>query len=1139
MLYRSLIPWAEMRPEAGWNPMAPRPRLTNLRLNLRKLGGRVVTCGCVLLFCVVGLSALFPSVAPTIIQVVAVAFVAKFLRDAYLCTWRVMVDNSGIWTCRNTRGQDALALFEKCGIQWDDLAGVEKVQCGSLETLAASPMFPKRLTIKHLDVQLVVSSYLRFPAALRRCLTLSPDLIFQSRLDGTTIVLPLRALDRREQRDLVDQLVQVEQRRRGVVRVAQRRPRVVRYWLGPEDPDSRDEVAEAARERDARLLAAEQEERTALGHFAQNQWGKACEAYTKALATYKEEGGVERVSMCTRSFASCFVRLGRLQEARQRYEEALVLCERLDNLLGQADCHNAVAEIFMHTRGPIGRQEALRRLDMAARLFREAGFGRKLGEIWGNKGLIYQSLAHLAEGLPHDSWWEGCRLGDHIDSLRNAGLDVPENGSWLDCALACHRHALELVKVVIHRQPEPHSLMMGANQLGCIADIFRRRGEYKSALHYYAEEKEVWDSAGEGQLIVQDLSGRALSILADAMAEATRSRPAPPDLLNQAMKLMADSVSAARLHGDEFDMVLTLHRRAEAFRLIGNLEGAVRDLKLAVERLEEVRSTSGSALSRSVLLHEHMDIYGDLIEILVEMHSAEPGRDWALQAFEYCERAKCRALLEHYLSASQQWSVSIPPEAQGDRLLAAQATLSEIEAGRSQQELDATAGTAYRSAGETGRSPESEWEKIGMPEAFQPTLLSPVELIKECVSPGTLVLEMFTRGKRTLPGDRREALLVILPVTTEGVSQPVVYRGAEAEAIFDAAANLRQHAGSAYDPDNPRIPVPHPYGTPLQPIMTGRTSEPNDRRARRVLAPARTVEFDPAASGAKTLYSALVVSPAARSILRGSNKAASRFKRIAFVPHGPLFGDLPFCALHNGQSFLVEEFEVAVCPSLQWQAQALLSKKEQAEKGGCLVLSSPDLRVGAHLICTMLESASHDSKYGQMEIVLGAQKGEEPDNARLILFSSAKDYRGLIVLAHGDAWPSPQLHLSAKDASGGFFPGGDVTLADVYNKIFLRCDILGLLVCFAQQQPVPLGGEWQSLAAAFMARGARAIFAAPHAAHILTTAILLGKAFSAMSTGLSASEALGKVQTAFARGEIDWRYRHPYYWAVSLLGGLR
>lgn len=1101
--------------------IAPRKRHA-LRHIIASLCRRVMTTAALAVGCAVGLGALLPHARLALLCLAAAGFVAKCVRDAYVCSWPVRISAAGI----ASRRRDAAGRWQACRIRWHELAGVEKILWDPLGELQRWLLSPRKVQLGLEEIWLTAPCHETPFHVLRRAFTCSSDVLFQARTDGTTLLVPWATLSRQEHHQLRQYLRTLA-------------PGVVRFWLGRADSRTRQAVAEATRARLERLAAAERAELHALEQQSQSRWQQAEEGYSTALTIYRAEGEMERVAICARSLAFCAVLRGRFQQARDLYAEALGLWQALGDRRAQADCYSHLAQLFMHTKGPLGRQAALTDLDQAARLFRAAGLARYEGEMWGNMGVVYQSLASLWLRLPDAAWWQECQAAEHVARLRAGGLEVHEapradhdagqgtGRTWLSCALACHRQALAVLRAGRARRRDRHTLLAEANQLGCIADIYRQQGALTQALQQYADAKRLSDVADVR--FSQDLSGWGLSLLQLALDAPQVQTSAPSVALDQAIRLLNAAVTAARQAGDALELVLAHARRAQAFRRIGHGHAARKDLEHAVEILEQVRPTAGSALARAVLLHDHMEVYGDLIEVLVELEACEPGQAWAMKALEYCERAKCRTLVEQYLSVVQSWDVPLPHIHQEPGGQTIQTVMSDIEAGRTEDELEHTAGTGALPRGDQSESPEGWWDRMALPPELTVTGVVGDSLLAQCLAPGTLVLEMFARAPYTIGPEPRDALLVVLPATRGGLGEPVIYRGEAAEELFKAAEALQQHVGSAHDPENVACRAPCPYGTGLQWYTDPRTGE-------RRYTETKVVAFDPVASGAQRLYTALIGAPQVQTMLSAPADSGP-ISRLLFVPHGSVFTDLPYCALHSGRSFLIEEYEVVICPSLQWQAQSLRTghgRHPVGSHGLGLASAAHDLQPHATNLLKPLEDAL------DIAIRYGAASPEQDDQARATLVSpDAAGYRWVTIVAHGDAWPSPRLHFAARKENGSFFPAGDVTLPDVYCDVRLDCDVLTLFVCFAHQQALSVGGEWQSMSAAFLARGARSILAARYALYVDTTAMLLEEVFEAMIAGESAPAALRRAQCACARGEGDYEeFKHPYYWALSLIGGV-
>ncbi len=1077
-----------------------------------KLLGRAALTGAICTVCAAILWMLFPRWHMIAILAVAVVFACRLAIDVYLFSFRIVIDDEGLRIGSQRLAHHLTDNQRRGGVKWKEIARVSELPWSFRQLLSLSKRKSVLLSIGGEDLRLTTPFQYSFFATLRRFAGFSSDLFIQSGVDGTVLLIPRASLNRQEHQKLARHLLEVERNNPGTLLV----------WFGAVDARSPDQVKEIVAIRENHLRTAVLEEMRGFDSQRLQRWKKARDHYMRALEIYRQEKEVRHIATCARSLAKSCAPLAEFRLACELYEEALDLTIKSYDLHGQADCHNELSHIYMETRWTSGRQDALDHLDEAIKIFVQLGNILMAANAWGNKGLIYQTLARLSDQID-EMWWQSFSAAHNITILRKQGLHI-DGDSWLDCALACHRQALSLVSKLPTK--EKRVVIAEARQIGCIAEICWKKGKFEQAVQHYEEQQSLLDSIGSGGFS-QDLSISGLSrinISLDASGNVIK-----PEALNKAIQLLGHAVLSARQLGDEMEMILAHSRRGMAFRKMGNLRAACRDLEQAVEIIEKIRPNAGPALARAVLLHEHQDVYGYLIETLLELQLREPDKDWAARAFEYCERAKCRRLVEVYLSASTNKAVALPIEVSEARLVEATAIEYCLESGKSEVELERLAGHV------SSTTQKYDWDWLlekdiseqMLPDSIAVDFLPCKELLNQGIAePDTLVLQVFAREERISPVDSCDALLAIIPATRKGLGEAICYRKAAARKLFRAARNLKKYIGSAYDPENPQNAVAYPFGTELEWI-----EKPEEQA--RSLRPIRSAEFDPDRSGARRLYSALIGVPQIQQILNSAHAARS-ISRIVIVPFGSIFNDLPFCALHDGRSFLIQQYEVVVCPSLQWLANIRTSKNNQNGSDSLLKLISGDF-------------VNNDNEPKSMDVGLisekgvitryGGQDGNSAGRTWRELFDSIKDYQRIMIVAHGEQWPTPLLHFGAKDKQLRSFPANwDLTLKDIYSSVDLDCNLLALLACFAQQQNSPFSGEWESMTTAFLAKGARSILAAHYAVHVGSANILLNEVFKGLASGESVAPSLRRAQCLFINEKRFRKFNHPYYWAMTCIG---
>jgi CHAT domain-containing protein/tetratricopeptide (TPR) repeat protein len=236
--------------------------------------------------------------------------------------------------------------------------------------------------------------------------------------------------------------------------------------------------------------------------------------------------------------------------------------------------------------------------------------------------------------------------------------------------------------------------------------------------------------------------------------------------------------------------------------------------------------------------------------------------------------------------------------------------------------------------------------------------------------------------------------------------------------------------------------------------------------------------------------------------------------KLAIIPHGVLHR-VPFHALFDGQSYLLERFEIAYAPSAK--VYSLCQQRVSRRLDNALVLSVADPWITA-----VTEEAHAVGRHFRTAEVLSdelatieALRAKAPgcgvlhlachgmfrsDNA---MFSSLKLY---------DGW------LTAADAMGLALDGALVTLS----------------ACESGRTEVFAGDELIGLTRAFLGAGVATLVASLWLVQDETTADLMTKWYTYLGEGIGRAAALRKAQLALRE-----EYSHPYYWAPFILIGQR
>jgi CHAT domain-containing protein len=235
-------------------------------------------------------------------------------------------------------------------------------------------------------------------------------------------------------------------------------------------------------------------------------------------------------------------------------------------------------------------------------------------------------------------------------------------------------------------------------------------------------------------------------------------------------------------------------------------------------------------------------------------------------------------------------------------------------------------------------------------------------------------------------------------------------------------------------------------------------------------------------------------------------------KHLIVVPHGILHY-LPFHALFDGDSYLVDSFTISYAPSAG--IFALCERKPSVATGPPLVIGVPDPR--APFIQNEAESVAHALPDAQ--VVIGAEQGETA------LREKGAVGRLIHIATHGQYRPDSPLF------SGIRLGTGYLNLYDLH-WFQLNADLVTLSGCATGMNVVGAGDELLGLVRGFLHAGARSL--------LLTLWDVQDRATAEFMTLFYGHlHSPGPTAAALKRAMLELRsaHPHPYYWAPFVLVG--
>jgi tetratricopeptide (TPR) repeat protein len=785
----------------------------------------------------------------------------------------------------------------------------------------------------------------------------------------------------------------------------------------------------------------------------------------------------------------CYEYMGLYEEALVAYAAAedryrvLGMTERLGEILD-----NRGAILLLLGRG----KEALAAHEAAAAIFAAAGLTLSHAKALSNIGEANRQLADYRRSL--DAFERARRLYDSLGALADKGLLLIDTaGAYLELnlyaeALAAYQkaHASLRHTGMVHDR---------ARALWGIGSTLIARSEFEEAETALVEAAELFAAADNAPL----LSGVMLEQA--TLQEARGDHGAAVATMRRALSLVSErdwSVQRVYAHLRLADLLLPDTSEAESHlrevsrmaerlalphlryrlserlgslrRLQGRDEEARVLLEAAVDEIERLRGTVAHETMSASFLRDKTTAY----EELLKLHLARGGEKDSHSAFAIAERAKSRALVD-LLTGVVQGSATPADDAVEGRI---RDLLSDLNVAYSRM-FGATDNDGHgRPLPDLrGRALELEREisQLRLRAAATSDLFAPPEASDSLQNlPSDVTLLAYH-----LVGDE-----IVTFFQGQGGIRVVRNPGSTA-----TVARLVQQLDMQWD----RLGTGREFAERHMALL--------ERLTQRVLT---------------SLYKELIepLEPLLEETVDRTSDRTVASRKLVIVPHG-LLHRVPFHALFDGGSYLLERFEVSYAPSAK--VYSLCQGRIPRGFDKALVLGVADSSIPA----VAEETQAVVQHLPAAELLRDQQATVEA------LRSKVPGCGVLHLACHGMFRVDNPMFSSLK-VGDGWLAASDV----------IRLDLAGALVtlsaCESGRNEVYAGDELMGLTRAFLGAGATTLVASLWLVQDETTAELMENWYEHLSDGVGRATALRNAQLA-----LKDKYPHPYYWAPFVLIGRR
>lgn len=359
--------------------------------------------------------------------------------------------------------------------------------------------------------------------------------------------------------------------------------------------------------------------------------------------------------------------VGDIAGAEASYREAEAVARQRGDTVGGA---TAISNLGLVAQAAGREEDALRRYRRAADLFAEADVPDRAAIAKVNRSMALASLGRYddAEAILRQclSYWRQ-RQEQEQEPDRQWTLErqasVLSSLGWLDGLRGRHDSAIELYDASLGlRRPSSSPPREAVTHM--------LRGQSHARLGNLKQAQEDMEQALDLQQSIGDRLGEAYgrAFLGDLLLREDNAPEAAEEHLGRASRLFEAMGDDRGLAGLDFS-------RARWHRRLGRLETARRHLEEGIGRLEDRQSRLLSpAFRRSVNAAEYLDLSSH-VDLLLDLHRAQPAAGHDREAFEAAERYRSRGLSEE-LSLGAGWRL----RADAELLQQQAASIEELQA---------------------------------------------------------------------------------------------------------------------------------------------------------------------------------------------------------------------------------------------------------------------------------------------------------------------------------------------------------------------------------------------------------------------------------------------------------------------------
>jgi len=373
------------------------------------------------------------------------------------------------------------------------------------------------------------------------------------------------------------------------------------------------------------------------------EYTKAVDYFNKALPVARalNDNYTECLTLLSLGFA-CWS-YGNYAEALVSYNNSLKLARLTGNTWAEGRCYSGIGLVHWE-QGDYS--EALNYSEKSLDIATKIGDNEGISYCLGNIAIIYDQIGNVNKAFEY--YKKGLEVSELIGNKSGIARNLENIGcTYLELQDYTNAEKYLLQSTEIFKKTGERKEL--AHAYGNLGYMMIEMKDYSKARKYLEQALQIGQDVGAKGVVANQFIG--LGYLEFELGNVKSSY----DYFDKGLKYTVSLNDSKSFWEAQTGLAMVLREQ-------GKSEKALEHAMAAIDKLEEVQRLLTISEFKSGYTDKHINIYENILDLLVSMNKDVPWKGYDVMAFQYAEKAKARVFLQNLLESKADIRSGVSPE---------------------------------------------------------------------------------------------------------------------------------------------------------------------------------------------------------------------------------------------------------------------------------------------------------------------------------------------------------------------------------------------------------------------------------------------------------------------------------------------